>query len=159
FASKDLKGDATRMAGSGTDVAIFIERYLFPMIYPSCKTIGPKVMNFPLINVLGLAWGAASGMTDGGNISRYGSMLIGLLSMVVPQLAQLLPPLYNLPLRRAVTFGVSASLSTVVYTGLKEREERLSENVRKLEKVIADFKLTEESGGLQDTGGVEGGGE
>jgi hypothetical protein len=93
--------------------------------------------------LLTIAYGFGTGQlgSGGGAISQYGSMVISLLSMVVPAISKTVSSAYNFPIPRSITFGLSAALSGVVTAGLATRENRAEENIGKLEKVLREFKL------------------
>ncbi len=115
------------------------------LVYGACKLVpvdgGASFISWN--NLLTIAYGFGTGQlgSSGGAISQYGSMVIGLLSMIVPAISKTVSAAYNFPIPRSITFGASAALSGVLTTGLATRENKAEENIGKLEKVLREFKL------------------
>ena len=92
-----------------------------------------------------MAYGFGSGqLGGGGQISTYGSMVVSLLTAFVPAASRLVENAYNFPIPRSITFGVLDVLAIGITTGLAKRQGIAEDNISKLEKAVADFKLASE---------------
>lgn len=81
--------------------------------------------------------------------SKYMALMTGVMYALIPALQAKTMIAYSYPIPRAVTFGVSAALVAMVMMGLKKRENQADENVKKLEKLLADFDAkTKDDGGV-----------
>lgn len=95
---------------------------------------------------LSMAYGmGASKLGSGGAVSQYGTMLISLMSIMVPSMNSKISVLYSNPIPRAITIGASLTLAGIVTSGLYVRAGKAKENIEKLEKVIAQFKSNTEN--------------
>lgn len=94
--------------------------------------------------LLSTAYGMGAGKLGGGAISQYGTMLITLLNLAVPTLSKTVLNLYDQPIPRIATFGVMLALVATVTSGLYVRVGIAKDNIKKLEKVIAQFKANSE---------------
>jgi hypothetical protein len=117
------------------------------LVYGAClpaPTDGGTSM-FSWSTLLAMAYGFGSGqLGGGGQISTYGSMAVSLLTAFVPAASKLVEKAYNFPIPRSITFGALDVLAIGITTGLAKRQNIAEDNVSKLEKAIADFKLASE---------------
>jgi hypothetical protein len=117
----------------------------FALVFAACQPApldgGSSMLGWNTLLTMGYGFGMSKLGSGGGAISQYGSMLIGLLSMIVPSISKTVSSAYNFPIPRSITFGASAALTGTVTTGLAKREGIAEENVKKLEKVINEFKV------------------
>lgn len=97
-----------------------------------------------------LAYTMAFGLSADGEYAQYGSVLVGLLTVLVPSLQPLVTHAYNYPFPRGVTFAAHALLSGAVVAGLAEREGIAKDNIRKIDDVITNFVLK-----AGDDGGID----
>lgn len=110
------------------------------MNYAAC-TRTPPTGAISWGTALSMAYGFAQGQLDGGAISQYGSMIIPLVTTIIPSLGQLVVPMYNFPIPRSITFGAAGVISGAITIGLNRRINVAKDNIAKLDKVIAQFKV------------------
>lgn len=81
--------------------------------------------------------------------SMYMALLTGVMFALLPVLQAKTMIAYSYPIPRAVTFGVSTALVAMILMGLKKRKGQAEDNIKKLEKLLADFDAkTKDDGGV-----------
>ena len=121
------------------------------LVWGSCLLLptdgGASMLSWSTLLSMAYGFGMANvGSGDqGGQISQYGSMLVSLLSLLVPSLSKTVAAAYNFPIPRSITFGASAALSGAVALGLAHREKVAIKNIVKLENTILNFEVTSTS--------------
>ncbi|HXH75706.1 MAG TPA: hypothetical protein VNJ08_12105 [Bacteriovoracaceae bacterium] len=108
-----------------------------PLKFPIHKTL-----NWVLVTGISVGYGILVGQMGGGAISTYGSMIASLLPLISDKVTGLITATYSYPIPRSITFGASAALGGVVLTGLQQRVDAAKGNIKKLEKVIAEWTMT-----------------
>lgn len=93
--------------------------------------------------LLTLGYGVAASLAGGkqGQISQYGTMLVGLVSMLVPSFSKLVVQMYQFPIPRSITFGAATFFAGTVLSGLINRLNKAKENVKKLENAYNKFVI------------------
>lgn len=128
--------------------------------YPNCMPWTPasgltgKVMSMAVIAAYSMGAQKISG--GAGGAMSYVAMLTSLLAILVPSLQKMVMAAYNYPIPRTITFGASTLLAGAVTMGLNKRKKIHEENVKKLEKVLAAFKLQTDDPNGVDMGGMNG---
>lgn len=143
---------ATYCAPAADDIApcqIYAQLYL-ALAFAGCSKTSlftSEALNIALNMAIMIAWGLALGQVDGGgDISTYGMMLFGLLSLVSSTVSKVIVASYNYPIPRSIIFAAHAVLGGVVIAGLEDRIEAAESNVEKLKRVIKDFKVLSTGG-------------
>jgi len=115
------------------------------LVYGACQLApvdgGSSMLSWNSLLTTAYGFGMSKLGSSGGSITQYGSMIISLLSIIVPSISKTVSSAYNFPIPRSITFGASAALTGTVTTGLAIREKIAEENIVKLEKVINEFKI------------------
>lgn len=107
--------------------------------YANCQ---PKAGIKAMLMSKAVTMAYSTGLTrnSGSPMAKYIVMLSGLLQFMVPSLQALIPASYNYPIPRSVTFAVSAALATAITAGLNQRIAIAKENIKKLDKMVAQYK-------------------
>lgn len=96
-----------------------------------------------------MSWSWGAGKVGGGPISQYGGMLLTLLPQVT-SLDSVMSVAYGSAIPRAITFGVSTGISGWITVDLAKKYNVVSENVKKMESVVSQFKKeTETDAGIE----------
>jgi len=103
---------------------------------------------------LGMAWGIASGVANKDSGGGTFGMIAGFIPMLMGMsktLSKAVGITYNTSYARAITFGVSAALTTMIVAELEKKEDIVEKNIHKLEAIIAGMKGND-NGAESDTG-------
>ena len=152
-----LRARATSLCATATPYVAPCTDHLMSALavgYAACMPAptdgGASMFSWPKILSMGYGFGAGKLTEGGGEISQYGSMAVSLLTAFVPAVSRFVEQAYNLPIPRSITFGALAVMSGVNTVGLAQREKISEENIEKLKKGIANFKVETEG----ETSGV-----
>ncbi|WP_408095379.1 hypothetical protein ACJVC5_10070 [Peredibacter sp. HCB2-198] len=107
--------------------------------YAGCQPI-PGVSGMIIAKAISMAYSTALTRTSGAKSTSYIVMLAGLLMFFVPSLQSMVVAMYNYPIPRSITFGISAALATAVTTGYMSRISVAEENIKKLETLLAHYR-------------------
>lgn len=108
--------------------------------YAGCQPL-PGVSGMLIAKAISIAYSTALTRTSGAKSTSYVVMLAGLLMFFVPSLQTMVVAMYNYPIPRSITFGISAALATAVTAGYASRISVTEENIAKLEALLAQFRL------------------
>lgn len=107
--------------------------------YAGCQPL-PGVSGMLIAKAISMAYSTALTRTSGAKSTSYIVMLAGLLMFFVPSLQSMVVAMYNYPIPRSITFGISAALATAVTAGYASRISVTEENIAKLEALLAQFR-------------------
>ena len=107
--------------------------------YAGCQPL-PGVSGMLIAKAISMAYSTALTRTSGAKSTSYIVMLAGLLMFFVPSLQTMVVAMYNYPIPRSITFGISAALATAVTAGYASRISVTEENIAKLEALLAQFR-------------------
>ena len=108
--------------------------------YAGCQPM-PGMSGMLIAKAISMAYSTALTRTSGAKSTSYIVMLSGLLMFFVPSLQSMVVAMYNYPIPRSITFGISAALATAVTAGYASRISVTEENIAKLEALLAQFRL------------------
>ena len=111
--------------------------------WANCQPFSPGggIKGWLMAKAVTMAYSSALTRNSGSPAAKYVVMLAGLLELMVPSLQKLTMAAYNYPIPRSVTFAVSAGLATTVTAGLTQRIGVAKENIKKLDKFVAQYRL------------------
>jgi hypothetical protein len=115
---------------------------------------GASMVSWSSLLTLGYGLAASQAGSKQGQVSQYGTMLVGLANMFVPSLSKLVVQMYQFPVPRAITFGAAAVFSKTVLSGLIVRSNKAKKNVETLETSYNKF-VVETAGTNQGTETLE----
>lgn len=119
-----------------------VQTYL-PWAYGACQMLpvdgGTSMFSWGGLLTMGYGLAASQAGSKQGQISQYGTMLVGLVSMLVPSFSKLVVKMYQFPIPRSITFGAATAFSGTVLSGLIVRLNKANKNVKTLENAYNKF--------------------
>jgi len=123
-----------------------------PILWPKHEVI-TKIVNTAIAGAF--TWAVSS--QSQGNLNFYGGILMMILGLFSDVITTSVPLLFGTPTMRTVTFGALGVLQGPVVGFLHAREGIVDENIKKLQCVIDNFKVS--TGSLEQTLEEDGGGD
>lgn len=124
--------------------------------YANCQPLGTGNVSATFFgktfttNLYASAFGAGFGYSSAGNLQTLLQLAVSLTNLFTSALAVKITALYSYPIPRSITFGAHAALMGVISTGLGDIEKQTEKNVRKLRKVVSQFReQTDDSQGVK----------
>jgi uncharacterized membrane protein len=136
-----------------------------PFQFASCNMGGMLISANILKGVVVAAWSYKAMKSGEGMIGQYGSMAAA-LAVSLTGLGATLTGLLNIPEGRIAAFGIATALIKLNQSDLSKQAQTASDNIEKLEKVLAEFDkdtqtsnstVVADSGSSEATAGAGGG--
>jgi hypothetical protein len=129
--------------------------YYSALAYANCLplSIGSGLLSKAMVVAITAAY--SMGVTnDTAAMTKYITMFSSLLLFFSTFLQSMVMAAYNFPIPRSITFGVSAILATMITMGLNQRKAIAEENIKDLEKLLAEFDKNTKNGNAIGEGGL-----